>query len=74
MRTTYTSGADATKTYEIEADRHGNYTIWLEGKVVRRKSALTDYPGKSRWGSKKLELAALDDARVVIDALAAAHR
>jgi len=67
MKTTYTSAAGPRRTYEIEADRHGSYTILLDGKVVKRKSALSDYPGKSRWGSKKLELAALEDARAVVD-------
>jgi|GEM_PF-4787326 hypothetical protein len=49
--------------FEIEADRHGSYSIRLNGKLVRRVTALTDYPGKPRWGSKKLEAEAIADAR-----------
>ena len=34
MRTTYTRSKGAGLTYEIEADRHGNYTVMLNGKVI----------------------------------------
>lgn len=57
--------------FEIEADRHGNYTIKLDGKVVRRVTALTNYLGKPRWGSKKLEADAIEDAKRDIEALSA---
>lgn len=67
MRTTYTRNQGAGPTYEIEADRHGNYTILLEGKVIRRISALSNYLGKPRWGSKKLEADAVEDAKSAIE-------
>lgn len=57
--------------YEIEADRHGSYAIKLNGKLVKRVTALTDYPGKPRWGSKKLEAEALEDAKRHVQAATA---
>ena len=74
MKATYTAADGAGTTYEIEADRHGNYTITLNGKVVRRKTALTDYPGKPRWGSAKLELAAIEDAKAAAEELSRSQR
>ncbi len=56
--------------YEIEADRHGSYAIKLNGKLVKRVTALTDYPGKPKWGSRKLEAEAIEDGRRDVDALA----
>lgn len=53
--------------YELEADRHGNYTIRLEGRVVKRVTSVTNYVGKPRWGSKKLELAAIEEAKSVVE-------
>jgi len=57
--------------FEIDADRHGSYTIKLDGKVVRRFTALTNYVGKPRWGSRKLEAEAIEDAKRDADAFAA---
>jgi hypothetical protein len=59
--------------FEIDADRHGSYTIKLDGKVVRRVTALTNYVGKPRWGSRKLEAEAIDDAKRDVDAFVAHH-
>lgn len=58
-------------SFEIEADRHGNYSIKQNGRLVRRVTALTHYPGKPRWGSKKLEADALEDAKRHIEAFVA---
>ena len=71
MKTEYTVGDGAGPTYAIEADRHGNYTIRLEGKVVKRVSALATYLDKPRWGSRKLEADAIRDAQLAIDRLRA---
>jgi hypothetical protein len=68
MKIMYTPRNCAGPEYEIEADRHGNYTIKLNGKVVRRVSALPNYLGKPLWGSKKLEADAIEDAMRDIDA------
>lgn len=68
MKIDYASRDGAGPTYEIEADRHGNYTIRAGGKVVKRVSSLTSYLGKPRWGSRKLELAAIEEAKAVIEA------
>jgi hypothetical protein len=69
MKTTYVSKAGAGPTYEIEADRHGNYTITVGGRVVKRVTSVTSYVGKPRWVSKKLERDAIEDAKVAIEAL-----
>ena len=69
MRISYTRLASEGPTYDIEADRHGNYTITLQGKVVKRVSSLSRYLGKPRWGSKQLELDAVEDAKKSIEAL-----
>jgi len=68
MKIMYAANDGAGPTYEVESDRQGNYTIRREGKVLKRVSSVTNYVGKPRWGSKKLELAAIDDAKAVIDA------
>jgi hypothetical protein len=68
MKIMYAANGGAGPTYEVESDRQGNYTIRREGKVLKRVSSVTNYVGKPRWGSKKLELAAIDDAKAVIDA------
>ena len=54
-------------TYDIEADRHGNYTIKLDGRVLKRVSALARYVGKPRWGSRKLEENAIEDAKQAVE-------
>lgn len=72
MRTMYTPQGDTGPAFEIDADRHGSYTIRVNGKVVRRVTALTNYVGKPRWGSRKLEAEALEDARRAIDHMASA--
>lgn len=55
--------------FEIEADRHGSYSIKLHGKLVKRVTAITSYPGKPKWGSRKLEEEAIGDAKRDVDAL-----
>lgn len=68
MKVEYVSKDTGGQTYEIEADRHGNYSIRRAGKVVKRVSSVSSYLDKPRWGSKKLELAAIEDAKAAIDA------
>lgn len=67
MKITYAGKAGTGPTYEIEADRHGNYTIRKAGKVVKRVSSITSYLGKPKWGSTKLEQDAIEDAKAAID-------
>ena len=67
MKTQYAARDGGGPTYEIEADRHGNYTIRLDGRVVKRVTSVTRYFGKPRFGSRKLEEAALAEARCAID-------
>ena len=67
MNSSYTRSTGAGLTYDIEADKHGNYTVKLDGKVIKRVSALASYLGKPRWGSKKLEADANEDARKAIE-------
>ena len=55
-------------TYDIEVDRHGSYAIMLNSKVVKRVTALSNYVGKPKWGSKKLEADAAEDAKRAIEA------
>ena len=69
MKVTYTRNNGAGLSYEIDADRHGNYTIMHEGKVVKRVSALMHYLGKPRWGSKQLEADAIEDAKKSIEGM-----
>ena len=68
MKVTYTAQDGAGPTYEIEADRHGNYVIRQGGTVVKRVTSVTNYFDKPRWGSKKLEQRAVDEAKAAIDA------
>jgi hypothetical protein len=68
MKVTYVSKEGSGPAYEIEADRHGNYTIRQSGRVVKRVTSLTDYVGKPRWGSRKLEQSAIEEAKAAIDA------
>jgi hypothetical protein len=67
MRIVYTPRNCTGPEYEIEADRHGNYSIRLEGKLVRRVGALPHYLGRPLWGSRKLEADAIEDAMRDID-------
>jgi hypothetical protein len=67
MKVTYAANGGAGPAYEVESDRHGNYTIRLEGAVVKRVTSITNYVGRPRWGSKALEQRAVDDARAAID-------
>lgn len=67
MRTTYTRSKGAGLTYEIDADRHGSYSVMLNGKVIKRVSALPAYIDKPKWGSKQLEADAIEDARNAIE-------
>jgi len=68
MRTAYASMGGSGPTYEIEADRHGNYTIRQEGRLLKRVTSVTTYVGRPRWGSRRLELAALEEAKATIEA------
>lgn len=68
MKIAYVSNEGGGSAYEIEADRHGSYTIRSDGRVVKRVTSVTTYFGKPRWGSRKLELAAIAEAKAVIDA------
>jgi hypothetical protein len=67
MNISYTRSTGAGLTYDIEADKHGNYTVKLNGKVIKRVTALSNYLGKPRWGSKKLEADANEDAKKAIE-------
>lgn len=67
MKLMYAAMGGAGPTYEVEADRHGNYTIRLEGRVVKRVTSVTNYFSKPRWGSRKLEMIAIEEAKSVID-------
>lgn len=71
MRLTYTPQGRPGTEFEIEADRHGSYAIRLNGKVIRRVTALADYVGKPKWGSRKLETGAVEDAKRDIEAYVA---
>jgi hypothetical protein len=62
MRFEYKRQSGSGLTYEVEVDRHGSYAIKLNEKVLKRVTALPKYVGKPRWGSKKLEADAADDA------------
>jgi hypothetical protein len=68
MQLTYLSQGGTGPIYEIESDRHGNYTIRRAGAVVKRVTSLTKYVGRPRWGSRKLEMAAIEDAKAAIEA------
>jgi hypothetical protein len=68
MKITYASMDGTGPAYEIEADRHGNYTIRLDGRVVKRVTSVSNYVGRPRWGSRKLEMAAIEEAKAAIDA------
>ncbi|MDB5897359.1 MAG: hypothetical protein JWP22_981 [Ramlibacter sp.] len=68
MKVAYVSQAGNGPTYEIEADRHGNYSIRCSGRVVKRVTSVTNYIGKPRWGSRELQLNAIEEAKAAIDA------
>jgi hypothetical protein len=68
MKTAYVSNGGTGPTYEIEADRHGSYTIRRAGRVVKRVTSVSSYVGKPRWGSRKLELTAIEEAKAAIEA------
>lgn len=67
MKVMYTAKEGDGPTYEIEADRHGNYTIRLGTAVVKRVTSVTTYFDKPRWGSRKLEERAIEEAKAAID-------
>ena len=66
MRFTSVSESWPETTCEIESDRFGNYTIKVEGRVIKRVTSVTEYLGRPKWGSKKLELNAIEDAKAAI--------
>jgi hypothetical protein len=68
MRITHVTDSSPQITYDIESDRFGSYTIRSEGRVIKRVTSLRTYIDKPRWGSKKLELRAIDDAKAAIAA------
>lgn len=74
MKMIYVSQQGTGPSYEIEADRHGSYTIRRDGMVVKRVTAVTHYVGKPFWGSRKLEQAAIEEAKAAIEAHHAAER
>jgi len=65
MTTPYESAAGVA--YEIDADRFGNYTVKQGGRVIKRVTSIADYLGKPRWGSRKLEMNAIEDAKKAIE-------
>ena len=67
MKLSYTRSTGAGLTYDIEADKHGNYAVKLNGKVIKRVTVLPNYLGKPRWGSKRLEADAIEDAKKAIE-------
>lgn len=71
MRVPYTPTNGSGQSYEIESNRHGSYTVTLSGKVIKRVTALPHYLGRPRWGSKQLEMDAIQDARKAIELLKA---
>ena len=73
MQIEYSREKGPGPTYEIEADRHGNYTIKLGGKVLKRVTVLSRYVGKPRWGSKKLEADAIEDAKLAVESFKTAE-
>lgn len=54
--------------YEIKADRHGSYTISLDGKPIK-VMGIGDYFGRPRWGSKKLQAEAFEAAKSSVERL-----
>lgn len=68
MKIAYVSMGGTGPTYEIEADRHGSYTIRRSGRVVKRVTSVSSYLGRPRWGSRRLELTAIEEAKAAIDA------
>lgn len=67
MRITYVSANWPQTAFEIESDRFGSYTIKSNGRVIKRVTAVTNYLGKPKWGSKKLEQSAIEDAKQAIE-------
>jgi len=67
MKITYAALGGAGPAYEIEADRHGSYTIRQDGVVLKRVTSITHYPGKPLWGSRRLAEAALREAQATIE-------
>ena len=65
----YTRQKGRQLTYVIEADKHGNYSVALDRKVVKRLTVPSHYLGKPRWGSKKLEADAIEDAKKAIESM-----
>ena len=68
MKINYASLGGHGPSYEIESDRHGSYTVRYEGRVVKRVTAVSNYVGRPRFGSRKMELAAIEEAKAAIDA------
>lgn len=68
MKTTHAIDPDNGPVYEIESDRHGSFTIRLDGRVIKRVTSVSNYVGRPRWGSRKLEVAAIEEAKSLIDA------
>ena len=67
MRISYVSVSWPDTTYEIEGDRFGNYTIKVGGRVIKRVTSVTEYMDRPKWGSRKLELNAIEDAKAAIE-------
>jgi hypothetical protein len=67
MKIMYAANEGAGPQYEIETDRQGSYTIRQEGRVVKRVTSVTTYFSRPRWGSRRLELAAIEEAKSLIE-------
>jgi hypothetical protein len=65
----YTRQKGKKLTYVIDTDKHGNYSVTLDRKVVKRLTVPSNYLGKPRWGTKKLEADAIEDAKKAIEAM-----
>ena len=74
MKTAYASMGGSGPTYEIEADRHGNYTIRQDGRVLKRVTSVSNYVGRPLWGSRRLQRAAIEEAKAAIEAHHAASQ
>jgi hypothetical protein len=73
MRITYVRDPWPDTSYDIESDRFGNFTIRCDGRVVKRVSSIPHYLGRPKWGSKKLEMNAIEDAKAAIDSFRTPH-
>jgi hypothetical protein len=64
----YTRSHGKRLTYAIAATTLGNYTVLLDGQVVKTM-AIGDHYGAPRYGSKKLQDEAIEAAKAAIERL-----